>query len=235
MALTHQRPKTSPCGHKIYGLSCPDYDRLVTHAHGTCQICGASPGQTGHGFLVIDHDNAIGQWAVRGILCQDCNSSLPMGSTPAWATDYLLDPWWKKEFERLGVASDPAPEPPQGSTVTAHGLNFRRGQDGWAHVAAFAGTPRTWGELNRRYAPHRITVVAVPHVDDVSAWPRPERVAYVLAALSAGVRPMEVTRISGWTYATVRKVAREAGIEPDDRYRERADRLKKMHKAKEPK
>jgi hypothetical protein len=49
----------------------------------------------------------------------------------------------------------------------------------------------------------------------------------VLAALRDGAhRPTEVAKLSGWTAAHVRKMAREAGIEPDERYRERAERMK---------
>lgn len=51
----------------------------------------------------------------------------------------------------------------------------------------------------------------------------------VLAALRAGIhKPTEVAKQSGWTGAHVRKMAREAGIEPDERYKERAERLKKV-------
>lgn len=50
----------------------------------------------------------------------------------------------------------------------------------------------------------------------------------VLAALRDGRhRPTEVTKASEWTAAHVRKMAREAGIEPDERYKARADRLRK--------
>lgn len=50
----------------------------------------------------------------------------------------------------------------------------------------------------------------------------------VLAALRAGIhKPTEVAKRSGWTGAHVRKMAREAGIEPNDRYKERAERLRK--------
>lgn len=50
----------------------------------------------------------------------------------------------------------------------------------------------------------------------------------VLAALRDGThRPTEVAKASGWTGAHVRKMAREAGIEADERYAERAARLKK--------
>lgn len=58
--------------------------------------------------------------------------------------------------------------------------------------------------------------------------------ALVLAALREGTyRPTEVAKASGWTGAHVRKMARENGIEPDERYRERAERLKKVQ-AEEP-
>ncbi|MGW5123279.1 hypothetical protein ACWEQ7_04290 [Streptomyces sp. NPDC004069] len=50
----------------------------------------------------------------------------------------------------------------------------------------------------------------------------------VLAALREGAhRPTEVAKASGWTGAHVRKMARDADIEPDERYRDRAERLKK--------
>lgn len=55
----------------------------------------------------------------------------------------------------------------------------------------------------------------------------------VLAALRDGEhRPTEVTKASGWTAAHVRKMAREAGIEPDERYKDRADRLRKSSEEK---
>lgn len=50
----------------------------------------------------------------------------------------------------------------------------------------------------------------------------------VLAALRDGEhRPTDVTKASGWTAAHVRKMARDAGIEPDERYKDRAERLRK--------
>lgn len=50
----------------------------------------------------------------------------------------------------------------------------------------------------------------------------------VLTALREGhLKPTEVAKASGWTGAHVRKMARQAGIEPDERYKERAERLKK--------
>jgi hypothetical protein len=50
----------------------------------------------------------------------------------------------------------------------------------------------------------------------------------VLTALRSGThRPTDITKASGWTAAYVRKLAREAGIEPNERYRERAAALRK--------
>ena len=50
----------------------------------------------------------------------------------------------------------------------------------------------------------------------------------VLGALRSGAyRPTDVTKASRWTAAYVRKLAREAGIETNERYRERAARLRK--------
>ena len=55
----------------------------------------------------------------------------------------------------------------------------------------------------------------------------------VLAALRDGEhKPTEVTKASGWTAAHVRKMAREAGIEPDERYKDRAERLRKSSEEK---
>jgi hypothetical protein len=226
-ALTHDPPQRGPCGHRAYGLACADYDRLLNHAKGLCQTCNADPALTGHGFLVVDHDDEVGRWAVRGLLCQDCNSSLPFGSSPGWATEYLARPWWRSEAHRLGVSTEAADEPPIASTVVAYGLNFRRDETGWRHVADFGGPSRTWAELNRRYAPYVIEVLDLPAVGNVSELPRQQRRAYVVAALRGGMTSSEAARLSGYTYATVRKMARENGIEPDERYRDRAERLKK--------
>lgn len=50
-----------------YGLSLADYDILSLKQGNLCAICGAFPKQ-----LVIDHNHETG--AIRGLLCQWCNS-----------------------------------------------------------------------------------------------------------------------------------------------------------------
>ncbi|MBZ6102720.1 hypothetical protein [Streptomyces olivaceus] len=57
----------------------------------------------------------------------------------------------------------------------------------------------------------------------------------VLTALREGhLKPTEVAKASGWTGAHVRKMARDAGIEADERYAERAARLKKAQNEEQP-
>ncbi|MGW7001353.1 endonuclease domain-containing protein [Streptomyces sp. NPDC054933] len=182
----HLPPPNSPCSHKAYQLSCDDYDRLVDHASGVCQICGAAPDQDVRGFLVVDHDAKVGQWAVRGLLCSDCNTALPAGSEPSWARAYLADPWWRRE--RIDEA------------VTTRQQQAK--------------------EADR-------LLVEVVLAAEAYSEARAKLEAALFAALRApGARPARIAKASGWTAAYVRKLARAAGIEPDERYKERAERLK---------
>jgi hypothetical protein len=60
------------CGtHPRYSLSCTEYDDLLRLARGRCKICKepADP-------LYIDHDHTLGDWAVRGLICNGCNLRL---------------------------------------------------------------------------------------------------------------------------------------------------------------
>lgn len=156
----HTRPRSRPCSHRAYQLDCDDYDRLIAHAGGRCQACSVAPEETPHGFLVIDHDASVGQWAVRGVLCSKCNTALPDGSSPGWAAGYLARPWWRLELERRGVEAAPLAEPPDGSVVVAcRGIRWQRSGDRWRHVAKYRGSARSWGYLMRRYGPHNISVL----------------------------------------------------------------------------
>lgn len=156
----HIPPRKSPCGHKRYGLGCEDYDRLHEHANGACQICDKAELETVYG-LVVDHDAKVGTWAVRGLLCNDCNAALPCGSSPEWARRYLENPWWRLELEAQGIANwMEIEEPPIGARILADGrLGFRRTKKGWEHTAKYSASPRSWAELNRRFGPHKIRVV----------------------------------------------------------------------------
>ena len=156
----------SPCAHKLYQLSCDDYDRLMEHAGGACQICGF------RGFLVVDHDAGVGDWAVRGLLCGRCNRGIPFGSAPAWATEYLADPWWRRD--RIDEA-------------------------------------RAQRRIDVDAA--ELLLPAVAAAAEAYTAARAALEGAILAALRApGAAPTKVAKASPWTAATVRKLARKAGI-----------------------
>lgn len=69
------------CHHKIYGLDCAQYDRILARADGHCEICGTHVSETPDNRLGIDHDHRGGNgWNhVRGMLCTKCNCNLKYG------------------------------------------------------------------------------------------------------------------------------------------------------------
>ena len=129
-------------------MSCDDYDDLIRHAESRCQLCGRTAGETGHGYLVIDHDPAIGDWAVRGLLCSTCNQRIEYGSVDA--PEYLANPWHTRY---AGQFSD---EPPLGTSVRAGRRRFQRMSKGWVATDSFRGGPFTWDALAYTYGPHNI-------------------------------------------------------------------------------
>ncbi|MFJ8345056.1 endonuclease domain-containing protein [Streptomyces sp. NPDC094153] len=159
---SHTRPRGRSCSHRIYQLDCEAYDRLVDHAGNRCQVCGVTPEQTKHGFLVIDHDVREGQWAVRGLLCSKCNTAIPFGSAPDWAAEYLSAPWWREELSRLGHSAEAVPEPHPGSVVVIlNRFRWRRDEKGWRHAANYRHNPaQSWERLNYRFGPHNIRVLS---------------------------------------------------------------------------
>lgn len=85
-----EAPLTAPthasCHHKIYGLTCAEFDELVRTANGHCQRCGIPDHETPKGKLVIDHCHQGGRRPVRGLICSKCNSLMgrvDAGLTPA--------------------------------------------------------------------------------------------------------------------------------------------------------
>lgn len=64
----------STCHHGAYRLTCADHDALWKRAKGRCEICRIAAADTPSGKLCIDHDYRYGFFAVRGLLCNRCNS-----------------------------------------------------------------------------------------------------------------------------------------------------------------
>lgn len=81
--------------HRQYQLNCPDYDRLIARAAGRCEICGVLAEENHRGKLVIDHDHLLGTWAVRGLLCYSCNSSLRQRDGKYARQVPLAEHWFK--------------------------------------------------------------------------------------------------------------------------------------------
>lgn len=81
------------CGHRKYRMSCEQIAELIAETDGRCQICGILERYM-YGVLHIDHDKALGYWAVRGLLCPSCNSRLDRGGIEGPEVDrYLANPW----------------------------------------------------------------------------------------------------------------------------------------------
>lgn len=89
------------CHHRLYYLTCTDYERLLARAGQSCEICGSSAAGQHRGKLVIDHDHAHGQGAVRGLLCSRCNAHMRRIDSEErpldeWTVNYLAwsHPTW---------------------------------------------------------------------------------------------------------------------------------------------
>lgn len=89
----HEDPQHPSCYHVGYALSCAEFDHLRSINPGNCHLC-ATPTEP----LGIDHDHALGNWAVRGLVCGKCNQRLRyVDAGTALATDamrrYLSTAW----------------------------------------------------------------------------------------------------------------------------------------------
>lgn len=144
------------CRHWRYGLTCRQFDQLLDACGGICQTsarpCHREPGDR----LVIDHDYSVGDWAVRGLLCQVCNSWLRYDrATPEWAAGYLADPWWPQVLRERNLPASP-PEPATTRVLDFYDHLWFRRTAGWS-----TGHKKcrllTWPELVRRFGPHNLT------------------------------------------------------------------------------
>lgn len=89
--------KHPSCYHVGYSLSCAEYDDLRRLARGCCKVC-QQPTEP----LLIDHDHALGNWAVRGLVCHPCNQHLRAvdagrrTKSPA-VSRYLANAWHRRQ------------------------------------------------------------------------------------------------------------------------------------------
>jgi hypothetical protein len=128
-----------------------------------CEICGEHAHKNPGGKLYIDHDYSLGNWAVRGLLCNYCNTLI--GDRPGWylpphldAEPYLTAPWHARRMAELGVTADGPPEPPDGSMALDHrGRNWVRSGTGWRQVTG-RGRIVCWDLLVRWSGPIALTI-----------------------------------------------------------------------------
>jgi len=90
------------CHHKIYGMSCEEFEQLLSRAAGRCELCGKAPEEGSiRRILTIDHDHRYGCEAVRGLVCDRCNGHLgevdrgrrtPLD--PPRTYEYFLNAWF---------------------------------------------------------------------------------------------------------------------------------------------
>ena len=150
--------------HRHYRLTCDQFDGLLAECADTCQICSTPGPESSHGMLHIDHDPHFGQWAVRGMLCGRCNTSLGMtGEGWIQARAYIANPWWKRQCAALGLPAGRSPEPPLGSAIrNQFGIVWIRrdeAPDSWWEMPCQRGlhiTGMTWKRLYRSYGAHNL-------------------------------------------------------------------------------
>lgn len=151
--------------HLRYYMDCATFDALWNRASGCCEICSTQPERTQHGMLHIDHDEKVGRWGVRGLLCSRCNSSLHRAILNAQrVAAYLADPWWRHVLDAHGVSADGIPEPGVGAVVrVGPNLAWQRTQRGWKQLTGlYLGPGRidSWSLIATHYGPHRVRVVS---------------------------------------------------------------------------
>lgn len=88
------------CNHKLYELSCNDYEELLKRSRGLCEVCGIPGREVTREKLFIDHDHAHGHTAVRGLICARCNM-LVRDVDRGWRKDprvtaYLANAWFTR-------------------------------------------------------------------------------------------------------------------------------------------
>jgi hypothetical protein len=75
--------------HQLYGIGVREYNILLENQKDSCAICKRSRFSFAK-KLAVDHDHVTGR--VRGLLCGQCNTSLPLFENDSWrlnAIEYL--------------------------------------------------------------------------------------------------------------------------------------------------
>lgn len=200
------RPGTLPdhayCNtHRGHLLGCRQYERLLARSGQRCEICLTPGSECTRGKLCIDHYGY--DWAVRGLLCDRCNTMLSgkvAERGAAWAAEYLANSWWIAECEQLGLSTRIAPEPERGAVITDQfEVKRLRGSDGlwrpWGRGRPGINSA-SWRWIYEHRGPHNMAPVDLYGADRGGPWDylieESERAA--LAALLAEHAPAGAVR-----------------------------------------
>ncbi len=156
------------CSHRKYRLTCAQFEALLERSGGQCEAC-SKPGhhlsrwdQKGHlpRRLQIDHDHSLGIWAVRGLLCGRCNSTIDREPSNVLTT-YDARAFYRTVLAEHGVGVEQLPEPPIGACVRDFAFRLWRRTDlGWEALHKYAWnrpTHLTWLDLLADSGPHNLT------------------------------------------------------------------------------
>lgn len=157
--MTEERalPAHAYCAtHRLYSLSCSDYEEMLKATGQRCEICGIPGSETPMGKLFIDHDGRFGNWAVRGLLCHLCNNRLGQNNQfrPEVST-YLANARYVQILAARGLKPEHPPEPPIGSRVRDRAcVTWTHEHDGYWNPNGGGLRHRQWRFLLADRAPY---------------------------------------------------------------------------------
>ncbi len=149
--------------------------------------------ETKSGFLCIDHDEMKGRWAVRGLLCTTCNTSLGFEYFARYETSqqYLANPF--RAEKPAGVRSRRRPSAGvRPISVARYIRDSVTSMDPESKDALY--------KLSRRYVRSMNAFEAV----------RDQLFLLVEEALEAGVSQSDITWVTGLPRSKIREIAWEA-------------------------
>lgn len=203
-------PEHDRCdNHRRYKLSCQQLEELIERSGQCCEICRTHSARTSWQRLHIDHCGPL--WAVRGLLCGNCNICLEDDKAGSLeAKNYLANAWWEQRCAAIGVPASLRPEPSIGSAIRNQfgAIYIRRNDYLWEAERQNSHTPppMQWGRLYRSYGPHNLEPFDLRAALDGDSLERSVRWALENAAGYAEVRtvlgipePTPKPRVKEWS------------------------------------
>ena len=183
LSMARTLPAHATCNHKNYMLSCEIYEQMLAETGQRCEVCERLAEDNPGGKLYIDHDSHVGYWAVRGLLCNPCNTRLrrdaALPADEAFAR-YLENAWYRREMAARGFTAGALAEPPDGGCVRDHRGNLWRRRRGHWSCSDARYKARNWLHLVSKSGPLGLTWV---QPDEVPIHPAaPEAIAVTLRA-----------------------------------------------------